>query len=201
MAGQLVLITGAVRSGKSRYAEQMVRELAGPGGVVYLATSRVWDDEMAARVAQHQRSRPAVWQTVEEPLRLGAALEGAGRARRAAVLVESVDMWVSNRLMEIHPVEGEDTTRLDPAKVQALEAALLKETTEIVAAHRASNGDLVLVTVEAGWGVVPPYPLGRVFRDLLGRVNTALAAEAGRVLLMVAGLPVDVKRLGGASGD
>jgi adenosylcobinamide kinase/adenosylcobinamide-phosphate guanylyltransferase len=120
----------------------------------------------------------------------GAWTDGAG-----VVLVESLDMWVSNRLMALHPVAGDDQTALDATRVREQEETLLSEVRHLASAHKATNGHLVVVTVEAGWGVVPPYPLGRAFRDLLGRVNSALAAEADAVYLMVAGLPVDVKRL------
>ena len=195
MTGRLVLITGAVRSGKSRFGEQLAAQLSEgtSGGVTYVATSRVWDDEMAARVGAHREGRPTGWRTAEEPERLAEAVESARAAGAGVVLVESVDMWVSNRLMALHPVEGDDQSRLNPARVRELEEALLAEAAQLTAARGESH--LVLVTVEAGWGVVPPYPLGRAFRDLLGRVNSALAATADEVYLMVAGLPLDVKRL------
>src|SRR5688572_10801534 len=198
MSGRLMLITGAVRSGKSRFAEQLAAQLDAGAGVTYVATARVWDEEMAARVQTHRDGRPQKWRTVEEPERLVEAIEGARRDGAGLVLVESLDMWVSNRLMAVHPVKGDNQSRLDEAKVRDLESELLAEMGRLVEVHRALAGEdvhLVLVTVEAGWGVVPPYPLGRAFRDLLGRVNSALAAEADAVYLMVAGLPVEVKRL------
>ena len=203
MTGRLVLITGAVRSGKSRFAEQLVERLAsertGRGGVTYVATARVWDEEMAARVKAHRETRPAAWSTVEEPERLVEALEAAWRDGAGAVLVESLDMWVSNRLMTALPVAGDDQTALDNDRVRTLEEELLGEVGRLVDERRASGGDLVVVTVEAGWGVVPAYPLGRAFRDLLGRVNSTLATAADEVYLLVAGLPLDVKRLSGRS--
>ena len=201
MSRRLALITGAVRSGKSRFAEQLVSRLEdgaedGAGmGVTYVATARVWDDEMAGRVKAHRESRPARWMTVEEPERLVEAVAAARDDGAAVVLVESLDMWVSNRLMALHTVVGDDQTTLEGAQIRELERALLAEVGRIVKGHRAGDCHLVVVTVEAGWGVVPPYPLGRAFRDLLGRVNSALAADADDVYLMVAGLPVEVKRL------
>ena len=200
MPGQLTLITGAVRSGKSRFAERLARDLAGDHPVTYLATSRIWDDEMAARVADHKASRPAAWRTVEEPLALSDTLAAVLAQPPTTVLVESLDMWVSNRLLDSQVTTGGDNTQLDSARVAELERGLLAEVHAIVSAQRASITHLVVVTVEAGWGVVPPYPLGRAFRDLLGRVNAAVAERADAVYLMVAGLPVDVKRLavGGA---
>jgi len=195
----ITLITGGVRSGKSAFAERLASEWAGQCSVLsaqcsvaYVATSRVWDIEMAERVAQHRARRPSTWQTIEAPLALAeaaASLSGGG-----AVLVDSIDAWVSNRLLDAHPVIGE---QIEKHAFQALESALVSEARDFVRAHRELHGaaPLVLVTLEAGWGVVPPYPLGRAFRDLLGPVNAMLAAEADQVYLLVAGIPVDVKRL------
>jgi adenosylcobinamide kinase/adenosylcobinamide-phosphate guanylyltransferase len=190
---QVILITGGVRSGKSAFAERLAKGHSGASGsVLYVATSRVWDDEMAARVASHQAQRPPTWRTVEEPLDLAGAVGSAGDA--SALIVESIDSWVGNRLMDANPVHGE---HLDRQAVASLEHDLLADARGHVQTHRQRRGAraLILVTLEAGMGVVPPYPLGRAFRDLLGRVNSALAAEANRVYLLVAGLPVDVKRL------
>jgi adenosylcobinamide kinase/adenosylcobinamide-phosphate guanylyltransferase len=163
--------------------------------VTYVATSRIWDDEMAARVQAHRAARPATWRTVEEPERLVEAVASAQAAGARVVLVEALDMWVSNRLMALHPVVGDDQSALDPIRVRELEETLLGEVRALAFEQRTSGTHLVVVTVEAGWGVVPPYPLGRAFRDLLGRGNSTLAAAADHVYLMVAGLPVDVKRL------
>jgi adenosylcobinamide kinase/adenosylcobinamide-phosphate guanylyltransferase len=208
MAGKIALVTGAVRSGKSRFAERLASDLARGGdagdaadrAVTYVATSRIWDAEMATRVAAHRAARPTGWATIEEPLRLATAVRDAFRAKPVVVLVESVDMWVSNRLLETDPIGQDDTSQLDRDRLTELEAALLDEVAQITSEQQRTGVDLVTVTVEAGWGVVPPYPLGRAFRDLLGRVNSALAAEATAVYLMVAGLPVDVKRLSVEAG-
>ncbi|HEU5315219.1 MAG TPA: bifunctional adenosylcobinamide kinase/adenosylcobinamide-phosphate guanylyltransferase [Chloroflexota bacterium] len=189
--GRLILVTGPVRSGKSRFAERLAAQLANGGEVAYVATARMWDQEMAARVAAHQASRPAKWRTVEEPAALGDAVR-ATQTSAAVVLVESLDMWVSNRLLEGRlDVEGDDT-QLDAARLAAVEEGLLAE---VAGLCEGRGAHLVVVTVEAGWGVVPPYPLGRAFRDVLGRVNAALAERADAVYLLVAGLPVDVKAL------
>lgn len=204
----LILITGGVRSGKSAFAERYAARLLSsrpsasipqppnsqPPDLVYIATAQVGDEEMAVRVARHRARRPAAWRTVEAPLQIGEAVADAKGA--GVVLVDSVDFWVSNRLLEADPVAG---TRVDQARMDALEAVLLAEADDVIAACR--RGHLILVTLEVGMGVVPPYPLGRAFRDLLGRVNGAFAAAADAVYLLVAGLPVDVKRLSAQVGE
>lgn len=196
---RLIVVTGGVRSGKSAFAERYATRLARSispgmrsGGVVYVATARVWDEELAARVAQHRARRPAEWPTVEVPLDLVGAVGGMPAAEASVVLVDAVDFWVSNRLLDADPVAGD---LVDRRVVEILEAALLAEVLEVAKRWRAREGHLILVSAEAGMGVVPPSPLGRAFRDLLGRVNSALAVVADEVYLLVAGLPVDVKRL------
>lgn len=194
-AGRLILITGGVRSGKSDFAERCAAQFAAPhhGGVAYVATAQVWDEELAARVARHRAARPAGWRTIEAPYRLVEGISQALEEGASVVLVDSIDFWVSNRLLREEPVAGD---RLDPARLAALETALLDEVAELVALHRRpARAYLILVTLEAGMGVVPPYPLGRAFRDLLGRVNRALAAAADSVYLLVVGLPLEIKQL------
>jgi len=193
--GRLILITGGVRSGKSDFAERCAAQLATPhhGGVAYVATAQVWDEELAARIARHRAARPAGWRTIEAPYRLVEGISQALEEGASVVLVDSIDFWVSNRLLREEPVAGD---RLDPARLAALEAVLLDEVAELVALHRRpARAHLILVTLEAGMGVVPPYPLGRAFRDLLGRVNRALAAAADSVYLLVVGLPLEIKQL------
>lgn len=197
---RLIVVTGGVRSGKSafaeRYAARLARSTAPPGapprGVVYVATARAWDDEMVARIARHREQRPAAWPTVEAPLDLVGALGERSAGRASVVLVDAVDFWVSNRLLEADPVVGE---QVDQGAIAALEGALTAEVAEVARRWRAREGHLILVSAEAGMGVVPPSPLGRAFRDLLGRVNATLATVADEMYLLVAGLPVDVKRL------
>jgi adenosylcobinamide kinase/adenosylcobinamide-phosphate guanylyltransferase len=195
--GRLILITGPTRSGKSRCGERLAERLSRDMSVAYVATAEVRDDEMAARVASHQARRPAGWQTIEEPLRLAQAVRDAAAAHQV-VLVESLDSWVSNRLLQADPVAGPEATQLDRQKVEALECELLAEIDSLLAARARSH--LIVVSVEAGWGLVPPYPLGRAFRDLLGRANEAVAAAADEVYLVVAGLAVNLKHLSGLGG-
>ncbi|MDR1430627.1 MAG: bifunctional adenosylcobinamide kinase/adenosylcobinamide-phosphate guanylyltransferase [Propionibacteriaceae bacterium] len=168
------LVTGGVRSGKSRYAEQLFSadaEIAylAPG---YLADAAA-DPEWAARVASHQRRRPANWQTVET-LDLAHALDGT----ELPALIDCVGIWVTRM---VDALGGWDRPEQDwrpdfDAEVERLAAA--------VTAHWAS---VVLVSNEVGWGVVPPTAAGRVFADLLGYTNQRLGGVCDRVVLMVAG--------------
>lgn len=160
-----VLVTGGVRSGKSRHAESLVS-----GAVTYVAPGPVRDDaDWAARVAAHRARRPASWTTLETG-DLAAALGTPG-----PVLVDCLGTWLTRLVDDAGlweaPVE-EVTSRVDAA---------------VAAAVAALGKDVVLVTNEVGLGVVPEHRSGRLFRDLLGSVNQAFGAACDEVHLVVAG--------------
>lgn len=186
MPKRLILILGGARSGKSALALLLAREIGGP--TVFLATAEPGDDEMRRRIEAHRASRPREWRTIEEPIDLAGALEGqAGDA--SGIVVDCVTLWVSNVLARA------SAGGLDEPDAAAAEARLLQEIGGLHDWYRGSAASLILVSNEVGLGLVPPYPSGRAFRDLLGTVNQRLAQIATEVYLMVAGIPVDLKRL------
>ncbi len=165
----LTLVLGGQRSGKSAYAESLIgNEL----DAVYLATGQALDAEMSERVARHQARRGTNWITVEEPLDIAKALEGINQEGRP-VLIDSLAMWVANLLGADLDVE---ITTL--ALVQAL---------------KKITSPLVIVSDEAGLGVIPDNALARNFLDDLGAANQAVAARADRVIFVAAGLPMVLK--------
>jgi adenosyl cobinamide kinase/adenosyl cobinamide phosphate guanylyltransferase len=164
----VTLVLGGARSGKSRHAETLLMRHAGPW--VYIATAQQLDDEMRQRIAAHQRRRGPGWRTFEEPIALSEAIIAASDL---PVLVDCLTLWLTNLMLGGHDID---------AASAALEAAL---------AERPSP--TILVSNEVGLGLVPETELGRGFRDQAGRLNQRIAAEAGRVLFMVAGLPLTVK--------
>ena len=167
---ETALILGGARSGKSRHAEALV-ERAG-GRLVYLATAEPRDEEMRARIREHQRRRGDRWQTIEEPLDLFAVLAGHA-APDCAILVDCLTLWLNN-LMEAERNVEEETKRL-------------------VAALPGLGGAIVFVSNEVGMGIVPENALARSFRDRAGRLNQQVAAAADRVVLVAAGLPLVLK--------
>jgi adenosylcobinamide kinase / adenosylcobinamide-phosphate guanylyltransferase len=164
----VTLIIGGARSGKSSHAEQMMRALPPPW--TYIATGQAFDDEMRERIAEHRRRRGDGWQTIEAPTDLGEALAQAGDS---PVLIDCLTLWLTNLMLGEHDI---------PAAMSAFEMALERRT-----------APTLLVSNEVGMGIVPETPLGRRFRDQAGRLNQRIAAKAGRVLFMVAGLPMTVK--------
>jgi adenosylcobinamide kinase / adenosylcobinamide-phosphate guanylyltransferase len=190
--GELIFILGGARSGKTTYAQRLAHEMGGDA-VLFVATAEGKDEEMEARIAAHQQSRPAAWRTLETPRHAGQAIGGqAGDAR--VVLVDCLTLLVSNTILLL----GEEP---DAKEAEALVKA---EVNELLAAQRQSSAAFIVVSNEVGLGLVPPYLLGRVYRDLLGLANQVLAAHAQRVYWMVAGIPVDIRALQKAqsgSGD
>ena len=165
----LTLVLGGARSGKSRYAESLIEALPPPW--VYVATAEARDAEMAERIAAHRARRDERWQTVEAPHDLAGALRAA--PTEAAVLVDCLTLWLSNRMLAEADMDRE---------IERLEAALVEQ-----------KGTVVLVSNEVGSGIVPDNALARRFQDLQGTLNQRIAAKASRVVLMVAGLPLVVK--------
>jgi adenosylcobinamide kinase/adenosylcobinamide-phosphate guanylyltransferase len=169
----VTLVLGGVRSGKSRWAQ----ELAGTvRRVTYLATAQACDEEMKAKIRRHQMDRPVHWKIVEEPLELGSVIADCA-AESELLLVDCLTIFVANLL---------DSEETEPGSMETRISALLD-------ALRASAVPIVLVSNEVGCGVVPPYPLGRMYRDALGELNQRVAAIADNVVLMMAGLPLALK--------
>ncbi len=167
-------ILGGVRSGKSRYAAELARAQAAP--VTLIATARVLDNEMAARVAAHRACRPADWSVVEEPVRLAAALTAAADPDRT-VIVDCLTLWLTNLVCD------ED------------ESALAREPPALLQALTNLPGNCVLVSNEVGLGVIPANALARRFADEAGVLHQQLAAICDRVVLMAAGLGLTLKAL------
>jgi adenosylcobinamide kinase / adenosylcobinamide-phosphate guanylyltransferase len=183
--GALTLVTGGARSGKSAFAERLATEGRGP--VVYVATATVdpADPEMVARVAAHRRGRPADWRTIEAPSGLGERLVDL---TAGTVLLDDLGLLVTTLLFDVTD-GGEPSV----ASAERLDRAVADELAELSRASDRGGWDLVVVTNEVGSGVVPATPVGRVFRDALGRANQALAVRADAVYLLVAGIPLRVR--------
>ncbi len=181
--GNLSFILGGARSGKSAYAEQRAR---GSGdAVIYCATAEILDEEMANRVRLHQERRPHNWRTVEAPRMAAAKLETALAEQKAGcVLFDCLSVLSSNVLLSLDENVGEKEA------FSALCANELDALLDLVS--RTPRVYWFIVSNEVGMGVVPAYKLGRTFRDMLGRANQAVAARAGEVIFMVAGIPVPI---------
>jgi adenosylcobinamide kinase / adenosylcobinamide-phosphate guanylyltransferase len=183
----LTFITGPVRAGKSTLAERLARACGMT--VVYCATG-AWDDrdhEWSRRIERHRERRPAEWRTVETAEPHGVDLIATLRDAKSGtcLIVESLGTWIANVLARRARIVGDDPV--------ALAEATETEVSALVDAVVASAADVIVVSEEVGWGVVPPYVSGRVFRDVMGRANQRVAAAADRAYLVVSGIPIDLK--------
>jgi adenosylcobinamide kinase/adenosylcobinamide-phosphate guanylyltransferase len=167
---RLTLILGGARSGKSRHAEGLVTALPPPW--TYVATAQAFDGEMEARIALHRDRREAGWVTVDAPIDVAEALDAHAVGGRP-VLVDCLTLWLTNLMLAERDI-GAETDRFAAALARA-------------------EGPVVLVSNEVGLGIVPDNALARRFRDEAGRLHQRLAAQADRVLFIVAGLPMTVK--------
>jgi adenosylcobinamide kinase/adenosylcobinamide-phosphate guanylyltransferase len=163
----IYLILGGARSGKSAYAERLIREMQPPW--IYCATAQALDGEMRERIAHHRARRAEGWLTRETPLELAAAL----RDCQHPILVDCLTLWLTNVMLA-----GKDV----PA-----------ETAELTAAAQTAQAPVVFVANEVGLGIVPDNALARAFRDHAGRLNQEVAKIASRVVFMAAGLPLALK--------
>ena len=160
---------GGARSGKSSFAESLVIATNRPRR--YIATAQAWDAEMRARIAQHQDQRGDNWITVEAPHDLCGALADAPPSE--IVLVDCATLWLSNHLLA--------------------EADLDAESAKLLDAIAACPVPIVVVSNEVGWSIVPDNALARAFRDAQGQLNRRMAAQAGLVVAVMAGLPIVLK--------
>ena len=179
---KLTLIIGGARSGKSDYAQRLAQQGRGP--VLFIATAEPLDDEMHRRIAAHRQGRPIEWQTLELPTLVGTYLL-AHPQKAEVVVLDCLTLLVSNRLPPAAPDEDQPDASAARATVEEEIAMLLKAIDEIPA-------HWVVVSNEVGQGIVPAYPMGRLFRDLLGQANKQLADRADEVIWMVAGIPVPI---------
>jgi adenosylcobinamide kinase/adenosylcobinamide-phosphate guanylyltransferase len=191
VSGHITLVIGGARSGKSAWADQFARKSGRQ--VLYVATATAGDDEMTERIAAHRSQRPSHWRTIEEPGNLLHAVQ-ANATPGDAVVVDCLTLWVSNVLLKaIGPERDADMMPL--SAWTAIEASVVNEAQVLLTDARDRDLTLILVSNEVGMGVVPATSVGRHYRDILGRVNQVVGSTADALILMVAGLAVDLRLL------
>lgn len=180
--GNMILILGGARSGKSTYAQELASKREGQ--IAFVATAQGLDDEMASRITRHRAARPPDWRTYEIPHRIGRSYQEK-LILGDTILLDCITLLVSNLLM----LGDLDQDKPDEEMASGI---FQNEMDELVAGIRAGSAAWIIVSNEVGLGLVPPYPLGRLYRDLLGKANQQLAAVADEVYWMVAGIPVPI---------
>lgn len=175
--GKLTLVLGGTKSGKTGYAESLAY-----GDVLYLATAEVLDDEMELRIKHHKNSRPKEWDTVEEPRDILNVIKTHGDDYDF-ILMDCLTLWMTNMLGEL-PEEYDREELLSKHINRAM---------EFVEEVKNRRADMVIVSNQVEVGLVSPYPLGRIFQDLAGMMHQRIAQKADAVVVMQAGLPLNLK--------
>ena len=178
--GRITFILGGARSGKSSHAQNLA-EAAG-GSVTFLATAQALDAEMSTRIHKHRAERPTGWQTLEIPFDLAPHIP---QIKSEVVILDCITLLLSNLLMQF--------VKEDMVDEGLFMLAIKKEINGLIDLLSEHNQHWIIVSNEVGLGLVPPYQMGRVYRDALGWANQRLAREADQVLFMVAGIPMVVK--------
>lgn len=178
--GKITLVLGGARSGKSSYA-QTFAEATGKS-VTFIATAQALDEEMSARIQKHRAGRPVSWETLEIPLEIASHVQ---QVKSDVVILDCITLLVNNLLMQFVKDDLVDEAPF----IQAVQ----KEVNELVAKISEQKQTWMIISNEVGLGLVPPYQMGRVYRDGLGWVNQRLAREADKVIFMVAGIPTVIK--------
>ncbi len=173
MAKKMTFITGGCRSGKSRYALDYANRHF--SRKLYLATAEAFDEEMARRVALHQKARGPEWQTIEEPIEVVRRMEECVD-KVEVILFDCMTLWLSNLLLKWHE-----------------ESRVMDEVVRLTETIREIDTSLIMVSNEVGMGIVPNDPLGRQFRDLSGAANQRMTEAADTVVFMVSGIPMFLK--------
>ena len=171
--GRKILITGGVRSGKSRFALSLAKASAQPK--IFLATAQLFDSEMAKRIECHQKERDGKFSTVEEPLYLSKAVDGL--LANSVVIIDCLTLWLNNLLFHFKD---------DEKRIQEQIALFIKS-------FRSSPANIIIVTNETGWGIMPVNELSRQYIEKAGALNQEIAAISDEVVLMVSGVPLWAK--------
>lgn len=178
--GKITLILGGARSGKSSYAQTLAEETG--KSVTFIATAQALDEEMSARIQKHRAERPAAWETIELPFNVAACVQ---QIKSEVVILDCVTLLLSNLVMQF--------VKDDLVSEGPFMQAVQNEIEQLIEQIREQRQDWHIISNEVGLGLVPPYQMGRVYRDGLGWANQQLAREADKVILMVAGIPTVIK--------
>jgi len=178
--GKLIFITGGARSGKSNFAEKTAISLG--KSIAYLATAQPLDEEMAFRIKKHREKRLNTWETYEEPIEVRELVSRLG-LEKEVILIDCLTLLTSNLLLR----------KEDKVEDPKWQEEILLEIEKLAEISFKVPARVIIVSNEVGMGLVPENPLGRVYRDILGRANSIIADKADGVFIMVSGIPLKIK--------
>ena len=169
--GKKILITGGIKSGKSRFALKLAREM-GNGEKIFIATARPIDEEMEKKIEKHKEERGSDFRTMEAPIHLGGALGGV---KHSDVVIDCLTLWLSNLFFE---VKEEEKSREIESFIEEL---------------NKYDGNAIIVTNEVGWGIIPADETSRKYQSELGSLNQAVAKICDEVYVLISGIEIKIK--------
>ena len=183
----VTLITGGARSGKSQYAEELCKSMG--GRVCYIATAKAIDTDMEDRIKKHKASRPGEWETIERYDGFDGLIGSGFFLNCGTFLLDCVTIMITNIMFD----QGVDFDTCPAETLDEVEEKIRDEITKLLNIMKSHGKKLIIVTNEVGTGLVPPYRLGSIFRDIAGRMNQFIAKEADEVYNVICGLPQKLK--------
>ena len=181
MGKKLIFVSGGARSGKSSFVQNWA--IKNGNKVLFIATAERSDEEMSKRIDVHINSRPQSWETIEIPLNISKSFKKKHQ-KFDTVIVDCINLLASNALLKL----PQNSTQKESDK------AILFQIEDLLNQYKNSSATWLIVTNEVGLGLVPPYKLGRLFRDSLGRANQKLAKISDEMIFMVSGIPLYIKK-------
>ncbi|PEL05184.1 bifunctional adenosylcobinamide kinase/adenosylcobinamide-phosphate guanylyltransferase [Bacillus sp. AFS017336] len=189
---KLIFVIGGARSGKSSYAERRIKELqTNQNDVVYIATAIPTDGDMGERIKRHQEERSSDWHTVEQFKQFNKLKMEENFLQSKYVILDCMTVMITNLMFERYT--DIDFETINNEQINELESFIEKEVNELIDVCKEFEKSLIIVSNEVGYGLVPSYRLGRIFRDIAGRMNQKIASRAEEVILVTAGIPLRIK--------
>lgn len=182
-SGKVVLVTGGSRSGKSSFAEELLKD---KDDVLYIATSIVTDEEMEDRVKKHRERRNSSWETYEGYFNLDKAIENSDKKY---ILLDCITIMTTNIMFK----DEKDLEKVSMEEIDKITGNIKKEFDKLIAKVREEDKTIIMVTNEVGLGLVPSYKIGRIFRDIAGFVNQHIGKKADEIYLVCCGQPMKIK--------
>lgn len=179
--GKIILVTGGARSGKSSFAESLFN---GSKEVVYIATAKIYDEEMKQRVELHKKSRPDEWSTYEGSYDIQKAV-----VDKKNYILDCITVLASNIMFDI----TKDYKIIPLEKQEEVESKVISEIEALINKVKSISGNLVMVTNEVGYSIVPNNHVSRIYRDIIGRINQRVAKFSTEVYLVTCGIPGRIK--------
>jgi adenosylcobinamide kinase/adenosylcobinamide-phosphate guanylyltransferase len=186
----MIVVTGGSRSGKSSYAERLANDLG--SSILYIATAAVTDEEMEERIKKHRERRPETWETYEGYRQLDEVFRNA-EGKYDGILLDCVTTMVTNLMFDELGEAAYEDLHCHSVDFKMIEEKIIREFEHLSETIKKQKTEVILVTNELGMGIVPETLLGRVFRDIAGRVNQIIARHADSVYLVVSGIDLKIK--------